>query len=226
MATVKGLAPIYTSLSKILILGTIPSEKSRESSYYYNNNSNRFWKVISEWLEIPMPSNYDSKLQVLKENNIAVWDLIDTCEIDGSDDSTIKNPTFNNLQDLLDKTEIKLVLLNGKNAFETYEKNFKDLPVEYMLMPSTSSRNATFDKQKWIDALSLVDYYVREDAVKYYIKLAEKSNSPLYETVKTEDGIIYKFDDSWLLPRAAVESSVTISSLKEALLIAIKHGKL
>ncbi len=226
MTKVKGLQPIYTSLSKILILCTIPSDKSRTTNSYYNNGNNRFWKVICEYLGISVPDFYNKKLQILKDNDIAVWDLIDTCDIEGSQDSTIENPTYNNIQDLLNKTDIKLILLNGKTAFKMYEENFKDLPVEYMLMPSTSSQNATFDKQIWIDALSLVDYYYREDAVKYYVKLAKRSNSPLYETIETNSGFAIKFDDSWLLPKAAVESGVTIESLRKALIIAIKQGKL
>ena len=126
-------------------------------------------------------------------------------------------------------TDTKFITETAKMPMQKYPscvENFKDLPVEYVLMPSTSSQNATFDNQKWIDALSLVDYYVLEDAVKYYMKLAKQSNSPLYETIKTDSGIKYEFDESWLLPKAAVESGVTIESLIKALNIAIKQGKL
>ncbi len=224
MTKVKGLQPIFTSLSKILILGTIPSDKSRTSGHYYDHNGNRFWEVICKYSGVPIPNDYEEKVKILLDNDIAVWDLIDTCEIEGSKDSTIKNPVYNNIQDLLNKTDIKLILLNGKSAYKMYEENFKDLPVEYMLMQSTSSQNASLDKQKWIDAISLVDYYVREDAVKYYVKVA--GDSPLYETVKTNSGINYKFDENWSLPKAAVESGVSVASLRKALIAAIKHGKL
>ena len=99
MTIEKGLLPIYTPNSRILILGTLPSQTSRASNSYYANNGNKFWKVICEYLGVPVPDNYEQRIQILNKNDIAVWDLIDTCEIEGSKDSTINNPVINNLQD-------------------------------------------------------------------------------------------------------------------------------
>lgn len=97
MQTAKGLSPLYTPNSKILILGTLPSQTSRETQKYYANNSNRFWKIICEFFGVAVPDTYDQRIQMLNSHNIAVWDLIDTCEIEGSKDSTITNPEFNDL---------------------------------------------------------------------------------------------------------------------------------
>lgn len=223
MTTVKGLSPIFNPNSKILILGTIPSQASRETNTYYANNSNRFWKVICEYLGAAIPDTYDQKIQLLNQHNIAVWDLIDACEIEGSKDSTIQNPIFNNLQDLLNKTNIELILLNGKTALEMYEKNFKELPVYYKVVPSTSSVNATFDKYQWFDALAISDDRYNH-AVKYYIKL--KSGSSLYRTVKTDIETTYIFDENYGIGRTCVDLGVRRDILHEALIKEIKRGKL
>ncbi len=223
MTIEKGLLPIYTPNSRILILGTLPSQTSRASNSYYANNGNKFWKVICEYLGVPVPDNYEQRIQILNKNDIAVWDLIDTCEIEGSKDSTINNPVFNNLQDLLNKTNIELIILNGKTAFEMYEKNFKELPIYYKLVPSTSPINATFDKYQWFDTLAITeDKYER--AVQYYIKL--KRSSTLYKTVQTNAGKTYTFDENYGIGRTCVELGVRRDLLKEALIKNIKQGKL
>ncbi len=225
MTKVKGLQPIFTSSSKILILGTFPSEKSRESGHYYDHNGNRFWKVICDHFRVPIPNDYEEKEKLLKDNDIAVWDLIDTCEIDGSKNSTIKNPKYNDIQELLNKTDIKHILLNGRDAFEMYEQNFKSLLVRYTLLPNTSRGNfeKNFDKDKWFNSLWLVNYYYRENEVERYVKSMNNNKSPFYETIRTNSGTTYKFDNYWV-SRIAVENGVSIKSLTAALLIAIENG--
>lgn len=224
METAKGLSPIYTPNSKILILGTIPSQTSRETQSYYANKGNRFWKVIFEFLGVAVPDTYNQRIQVLNSHNIAVWDLIETCEIEGSKDSTITNPTFNDLQELLDKTKIEVVLLNGKTAYEMYEQNFKGLNVPYRLVPSTSAVNAKFDKQQWFEALDL-STYTYEKAVKHYVKLM--GSQPLYKTVKTDTTeTAYVFDESYGIARTCVECGVNSTMLKRALITAIEKGQI
>lgn len=224
MTTVKGLSPIFNPNSKILILGTIPSQASRETNTYYANNSNRFWKVICEYLKVAVPDTYDKKVQLLKQHNIAVWDLIDTCEIEGSKDSTIKDPKYNDLQWLLSYApHIEAVLLNGKTAYEMYEKDFKRLDLPYRLVPSTSPINAKFDKQQWFEALDLSTYRY-ERAVRYYIKLM--GANPLYKTVQTDTGTTYIFDENYGIGRTCVDLGVRRDLLKEALIKEIEKGKI
>lgn len=223
MQTAKGLSPLYTPNSKILILGTLPSQTSRETQKYYANNSNRFWKIICEFFGVAVPDTYDQRIQMLNSHNIAVWDLIDTCEIEGSKDSTITNPEFNDLQDLLDKTKIEVVLLNGKIAYEMYEQRFKGLNVLYKLVPSTSPINAKFDKQQWFEALDL-STYTYENAVRHYVKLM--GNNPLYKVVKTDNETTYTFDESYGIARTCVECGVNSSMLKQALIKAIEKGQI
>lgn len=223
MTTAKGLLPIYTPNSKVLILGTLPSQTSRASNSYYANNGNKFWKVICEYLGVSTPDSYEQRIQLLNANNIAVWDLISTCEIEGSKDSTITNPIFNNLQDLLNKTNIELILLNGNTAFEMYEKNFKGLPVYYKLVPSTSPINASFDKNQWFDTLAITgDKYER--AVQHYIKLM--GSNALYKAVQTNAETTYTFDENYGIGRTCVDLGVRRDLLKEALIKKIKQGKL
>ena len=223
MTSAKGLSPIYTPDSKILILGTLPSQTSRANNAYYANNGNKFWKVICEYLCVTIPDTYEQKVQLLNENNIAVWDLISTCEIEGSKDSTINNPVFNDLQDLLNKTNIELILLNGKTAFEMYEKNFKDLPVYYKLVPSTSPINASFDKNQWFEALLITEEKYQR-GIKHYVKLM--GNSALYKTDVTPTNTKYILNENYGIARTCVELGLNREILKEALIKEIKKGKL
>lgn len=223
METAKGLSPIYTPNSRILILGTIPSQTSRDTQKYYANNGNRFWKIICEFLGVAIPDTYDQKIQMLNSHNIAVWDLVDTCEIEGSKDSSITNPNFNDLQELLDKTKIEVVLLNGKTAYEMYEQNFKGLNVLYKLVPSTSPINAKLNKQKWFEALD-ISTYKYENAVRHYVRLM--GNNTLYKTVKSGTETTYIFDESYGIARTCVECGVNSSMLKQALITAIEKGQL
>lgn len=167
MAREKGLRPIYTPESKVLILGTFPSAKSRQTGIYYANGGNRFWKVIGNYMiyvglssSYTIPDTIEKQKEVLKSCKIAVWDVIDECDIVGSKDSAIKNPKPNKLQDILQETGIKCILFNGKRAFNKYynkefKKEFKDLPVDHVILPSTSQQNTRyFNPDSWLETLS------------------------------------------------------------------------
>ena len=124
METVKHeIPPVYDKNSKILILGSFPSVKSRENQFFYHHPQNRFWKVLSGVVGCDIPVTIDDKKEFLLNNNIAVWDVIASCEIEGSSDSSIKNVVVNDLNKIIDTCDIKQIFCNGGKSFELY-KNF------------------------------------------------------------------------------------------------------
>ena len=105
--------PVYNEKSEILILGTFPSVKSRASGFYYQHPQNRFWKVVSALAGVPIPGTIEEQKTLLLENHIAVWDVIYSCDINGSSDSSIRNVVPNDIRALLDMTSIKTIYANS-----------------------------------------------------------------------------------------------------------------
>lgn len=142
-------APVYDENSKILILGTFPSVKSRENGFYYGNNNNRFWRVIADILNDSLPMTIQQKKSFLLRHNIALWDVVSSCEIENSADSTIKNVVANDVKKITEQSKIEAIFCNGKTAFKLYEKFFKDsIEVDCFCLPSTSPANASFSFEK------------------------------------------------------------------------------
>ena len=136
------LKPIYNKDSRILILGTMPSVKSREENFYYANTQNRFWKIFEILFNVEFKSNLD-KERFLLNNNIALFDVIKECVIKGSNDSSIKNIKVNNIKEIISASNIKYIFLTGKKAYNLYKKYF-NLEVNYYYLPSPSSANAIY----------------------------------------------------------------------------------
>ena len=191
--TAQGLPAIYDANSSILVLGTIPAEKSREKNAYYSNNGNKFWRVICDNLGVVVPSAYVDRIDLLKQEGIALWDLIESCEIEGSKDSSIKNPKFNDLSDLLNKTKIQLIILNGQKAHKYYKKNFNDLPVDYVVASSTSGANRRFNEDLW--KVALLHRSVPISKTMKHIQLC--GNNRFYKIEATPKKT-YVFDDALL----------------------------
>ena len=146
--------PLYNKDSKILILGSFPSEKSREQMFFYAHPQNRFWRVIASVFECDVPETIEEKKRVLLENNIALWDVIASCEITGSSDNSIKNVKVNDLSKILEEADIKKIFVNGRTAEKYFKKYIKaQINTDAVCLPSTSPANAawTIDKltQKW-----------------------------------------------------------------------------
>ena len=134
--------PYINKDSKVLILGSIPSVKSREYGFYYMHKQNRFWKVMSDLFKEDFPMTIEDKKIFLKRNKIALWDVIDTCDINGSSDSSIKNPKVNNIKKLIDGSNVKYIFVTGKKALELYNKYcYKDTLIKAIYLPSTSGAN-------------------------------------------------------------------------------------
>lgn len=146
--------PVYDSESRILILGSLPSVKSREQKFYYGHRQNRFWKLIAELTGNPVPQTIEEKKQMLLKSRIAISDVIRECDIIGSSDSSIRNVVPMDLSEILEHADIRQIYANGgtaKKLFEKYQK--KTCGREIIGLPSTSPANAAFSlerlKEKW-----------------------------------------------------------------------------
>lgn len=145
------LKPIYDENSRILILGTFPSVESREAEFYYSNARNRFWKVISEVFKYNECNTIADKKNMLINNKIALWDVIESCEITGSSDSSIKNVVPADLATILNSANIERIYANGEKAFKLYMKyTYPTTKREIIKLPSTSPANAKFTLDKLI----------------------------------------------------------------------------
>lgn len=151
------IKPVYNHASKILILGSFPSVKSREAEFFYGHPQNRFWKVTSAVIGERVPESIEEKRAFLLRNGIAVWDVIHSCEIVGSSDSSIKNVTVNDLTSILSEAEIQNIFVNGKKAYALYNKYIKpQINIEAVCLPSTSPANAGWNLERLIEAWKII----------------------------------------------------------------------
>lgn len=139
------LEPVYNINSKILILGTIPSAMSREANFYYMNPQNLFWKILSSLLNLNFPETVDEKKKMLIDNKIAVWDVLKSCEIGGSLDSTIRKPVPNDFSEILNTCDISAIFTTGTTATRLYKKLCCSVNgVDSIYLPSTSPANRKY----------------------------------------------------------------------------------
>ena len=144
--------PLYDKNSKILILGSFPSVKSREQNFFYGHPQNRFWKVVATVLEKEIPTTIEEKRAFLLSSNIALWDVIASCEITGSSDSSIKNVVANDLTEILETANIKKIFVNGKTAEKYYNRYIKNrIGREAVCLPSTSPANAMWNVESLVE---------------------------------------------------------------------------
>ena len=144
MSRQKGLPPIYYPDSEVLILGSFPSEESRKSGSYYSNKSNSFWNIICDFYNESLPTNNSEKEAILLKHHIAVWDMIESCEIVGSSDKNIKDAEYHKaieIQALLNQSKIKKIIINGRTLDEIYKKYFGEIAMPSVAVLSTSSAN-------------------------------------------------------------------------------------
>lgn len=154
--------PIFDKNSEILVLGSFPSVKSRENNFYYAHPQNRFWRVVASVYSCPVPKTVEEKKNMLLSNKIAVWDVIKSCEITGSADSTIKSVIPNDLSEILSVADIKKIYANGKTAQSLYNKYIKkNTGVDIISLPSTSPANAAYSLEKLIKEWKIINEYNR-----------------------------------------------------------------
>ncbi|MDE6664355.1 MAG: DNA-deoxyinosine glycosylase [Lachnospiraceae bacterium] len=147
-----NIPPLYNEDSEILILGSFPSVKSREGQFFYHHPQNRYWKVMAAVFDCPVPETIEEKKKMILENHVAMWDVIASCEITGSSDSSIKNVVPNNIGGLLKETSIERIYTNGNTAHKNYQKYIKtEIGIEDIVLPSTSPANAAWSLERLID---------------------------------------------------------------------------
>ena len=154
---ISGFEPIIPNTPKVLIVGSIPSITSLEKQEYYGFTHNRFWRIMSQFFNCDFAC-YEEKVSCMKQNHIVLWDVIHSCEREGSLDSKIKNVEVNDLESLLKKyPTIRVVLCNGKKSYELYQKHFLHLSIHCLCMPSTSNANRSISEEtlfaEWTKAL-------------------------------------------------------------------------
>lgn len=151
------IAPLYDKNSRILILGSFPSVKSREEMFFYGHKQNRFWRVISAVFGCQLPRTIEEKRNFLMDNHIALWDVIASCTIIGSSDSSIKNVVPNDLDVILSSADIKHIFVNGRTAEKYYNLYIRDkIGRNATVLPSTSPANAAWSVEKLIDAWKII----------------------------------------------------------------------
>ena len=151
--------PVYDADSEILILGSFPSVKSREMQFFYGHPRNRFWKVVSGLLREREPKTIEEKKQMLLSHHIALWDVIESCKIAGSSDSSIRNVVPNDIAFIIGRSSIHQIYANGAKAKQLYDRYvFPTTGMEAVALPSTSPANAAYSLekllQKWETILS------------------------------------------------------------------------
>ncbi len=145
--------PVFDETSEILILGTLPSVKSREQNFYYGHPQNRFWKVIAALCKEPVPESIMQKKELLLKHHIALWDVIAECDIAGSSDSSIRNVIPADLSVILDHAPIWTIYANGAKAYDLYRKyTYPVTKREIIKLPSTSPANAAFQMNRLLEA--------------------------------------------------------------------------
>lgn len=150
---VHSFEPVYDKHSEILILGTLPSVKSRENNFYYGHKQNRFWKVLATLLKEPVPETIEEKKAMLLAHRIALWDVIQSCDIKGSSDSSIKNVQPTDIGMILEKTNMTQIYANGNKAGQIYKRyQFPITGIEATVLPSTSPANAAWSLARLCEA--------------------------------------------------------------------------
>ena len=147
----------YDERSEILILGSFPSPKSRESGYFYGHPQNRFWRVTAALFQDAVPESVEEKCAFLLRHHIAAWDVIHSCTITGASDSSISDVVANDIRPILQAAQIRQIFVNGKTAYRLYQKYIQ--PVigrSAVCLPSTSPANAAWSLERLIDAWRVI----------------------------------------------------------------------
>lgn len=154
---VHPIPPLYNEKSKVLILGSFPSVKSREENFFYGHPQNRFWKVLAAVFEEAVPQSVERKREFLYKHGIALWDVIASCEIEGSADSSIRDVVPNDISGILRSSSIHRIFLNGKTTEKYFEKYIRQsVAVEAICLPSTSPANAAWSLKRLTEAWKVI----------------------------------------------------------------------
>ncbi len=141
-------SPIFNQQSRVLILGSFPSVISRENNFYYGNIHNRFWRLIAHLTNSSIPHSIHEKITLLLDNKISLWDIIQSCDIEGSNDGTIKNVVPTDLSLILNSCSIEIIITNGQKAYSLLKRFYNLNDYKVVCLPSTSSANAQYNFEK------------------------------------------------------------------------------
>ena len=149
--------PLFSGNSRVLILGSFPSVKSREQQFFYGHPQNRFWKVLAALYHQEIPATVEQKKELILANGLALWDSIGSCVITGSSDASIREVRANDLSIILDHSPIRKIFCNGKASWQMYEKRIRPATGrEAVCLPSTSPANAQWSLEKLIEAWAVI----------------------------------------------------------------------
>ena len=143
------IPPLYDGSSRILILGSFPSVKSREAMFFYGHPQNRFWPVLAAVLGCERPTTIEEKKRLALTHHIALWDTIASCEIEGSSDSSIRGVVPNDLTPILRGADIRQIYCNGGTSYQYFRRYQQQLTGrEAVKLPSTSPANAAWSAER------------------------------------------------------------------------------
>ena len=181
------IPPFYDQDSLILILGSFPSVKSREQGFFYGHRQNRFWPLVSLLFGDPVPETVEEKKAFLKRRRIALFDVIRSCEIEGSSDSSIRNVVPNDLSGILKTAKIRKIFCNGNRSFELYQKYIASVSGrEAIRLPSTSPANAAVSFDRLVNAWKEIAEPYRADVLAEAYRNAQEDGAKSREADKAE----------------------------------------
>lgn len=152
-----SIPPVYSQSSRVLILGSFPSVRSREVGFFYGHPQNRFWKTLAALFGEVVPQSINEKQAFLQAHKIALWDVIASCEIVGSSDATIRNAVPNDLSRIFEVAQIEKIFTNGTTADKLYRKYLRDrVGKEAVCLPSTSPANAAWSAERLLCAWRVI----------------------------------------------------------------------
>lgn len=158
-----AFAPVFDNNSKVLMLGTMPSPKSREVGFYYGHPRNRFWKVMSDICGEECPESTEEKTAFALRNHIAIWDVLAGCEIRGAEDNSIRNPMPNDMGRILDHADIRAVFATGTKAAQLYQRYcYPKTGIKIQSLPSTSPANCRVSYEELKKAYAKILLYIKE----------------------------------------------------------------
>ena len=151
-----GFEPVYDRNSRVLILGSFPSVKSRAVGFYYGNPQNRFWRMLCGFFGEDIPPDIAGKTTFLLRRGVALWDVVEECDIVGSSDASIRGEAASDIPSLLKKTRVGRILCNGGKSFAVLEQRFPELLSMTQKLPSTSPANPRYTYEAWEEALASI----------------------------------------------------------------------
>ena len=156
-----NIPPIFNKKSKVLILGSFPSVKSRRDKFFYAHPTNRFWRVLAKVCGFSIPITIADKKELIYSNNLALWDVLKSCSTQGSSDTKIKHAQPNDLNIVLNACRVNTIFLNGSTAGRYYTKYFRNsINLPAIILPSTSAANAAYSLENLVEKWSVIKEYI------------------------------------------------------------------